>query len=360
MNILKRWCSVLLFVVLNIQYVSAQSDSLSSFNCVSCMCKEDATPAGVMISHVHPKGELMLSYRYMNMAGRGLQDNGTSISNDQVYNQYLMSSDRMHMDMHMLMAMYGLTRKITLMAMFDYNSSSMNMKSPSGSSHMMMMDGVMMMMPGGDMPDMKSSGFGDVKITGLYSLLDNVNHHVLVSAGISVPTGSIQTKGNASSMYPGSRMPYMMQHGSGTWDVLPGLTYTFQKNKIIASSQVYSTIRTGYNVVGYKLGNAISFNDWFAYHWLKWLSTSLRGEVNVTGPIKGSDPSLYIYNDPSANYMNYGGTSAWAHAGVNTYFKTGFINNKIGIEFGLPVYQNSNGIQPALYYSTTFNYSIVF
>ncbi len=358
MNIIKRCCSLLVCIAMCSQYVSAQSDS-TVYTCVSCMCKEDATPAGVMISHVHQKGELMFSYRFMTMGGYGLQNNGTSISNEQVYNQYLMSSDKMRMNMHMFMAMYGLSDKITLMAMFDYNNSFMNMKTPSGVMSMQMPDGTIM--SSAQMPDqMKSSGFGDVQLTGLYSLLNNQNHHILVSGGISVPAGSIQTKGDASSMYPGSRVPYMMQQGSGTWDLLPGLTYTFQRNKIMASSQVSAVIRTGYNAVGYKLGNVLAFNDWVAYNWLSWLSTSLRGEFNTMGTMKGYDPGLYIFSEPSANYMNYGSTNVLIHAGVNTYFKTGSVNNKIGIEFGVPVYQKLNGIQNNTSYNATFNYSVVF
>lgn len=352
MNFINKRSSMLLFIALiTIYTVSGQTDT--AFTCAACMCKKDATPAGVMLSHVHSKGEWMFSYRFMNMDSKGMQQNGTDISNDQIYNQYLFSSDRMSMNMHMLMAMYGVSEKLTLMAMAEYKQSSMNMVAPEGSTHIH--NGVPM--SGSMSHTMKTSGFGDLSVTALYSIINSSQHHVLFSGGISIPIGSIQNKGDAGSMYDNTRYPYMMQQGSGTWDVKPGLTYTYKGDKLTASTQLFSTIRTGYNSVGYKLGNEVSFNNWIAYQWLPWLSTSLRAEIFQTGKIKGNDPTLYEYNEPAANPINYGGTTAVLYAGLNTFFLT---NNKIGIEAGLPVYQKANGIQPDLYSNVNLVYSIIF
>jgi len=320
---------------------------------VSCICKKDATPAGVMLSHVHSKGEWMFSYRYMNMATRGMEQNRTAISNEQIYNQYLYSSDRMSMGMHMLMAMYGVSERLTLMAMVEYKQSSMNMIGPEGTTHIH--NGVLM--SSSMAHNMKTLGFGDVSLTALYSIINNTKHHILLSGGASIPSGSIQNKGESGGMYANARYPYMMQQGSGTWDVKPGLTYTYKGNKVMASTQLFSIMRIGYNQVKYKLGNELTFNNWVAYQCTSWLSTSLRGEIIHIGTIKGNDPSLYVYAEPSANTANYGSTTAFLYAGVNTFFLK---NNKIGIEIGLPVYQKSNGIQATVCSNVNLIYSIVF
>jgi len=349
MNNIRRCSLLLLFIVASAKTVFAQADSSTiTPTCVSCVCSKDATPAGVMISHAHSKGEWMLSYRYMGMTSKGIQQNGTNISNEQVYNQYLMSSDKMQMSMHMLMVMYGLTNRITLMGMVDFNRSTMNMNAPEGSAHVH--NGVAM--SSGMEHTMKASGIGDVSLTGLFSIVNSFNHHVLLSGGISIPTGSVQTKDNS-----GERYPYMMQQGSGTWDVLPGVTYMFQQNKIMASTQLYSTIRTGYNSVGYKLGNKIAINGWVAYRWFNWLSTSLRVEGNAAGRIQGTDSDLYIYSEPSANPANYGGKAIAGYAGMNFYF---LAKNKIGIEGGLPIYQKLNGIQSSVNTNINLNYTLLF
>lgn len=352
MNIIKK-CNALLFLIAMCvtQQLSAQTDS--SYTCVACICKKDATPAGVMISHVHPKGEWMFSYRYMNMNSGGMQQNRAPISNDQIFNKYVYTSDKMQMDMHMLMAMYGLSNKLTLMGMAEYNSATMNMKGLPGSAHMH--NGVMM---SGDMShDMKTSGFGDVSLTALYSIINSSKHHVVFSGGLSIPTGSVQTKGETGSMYPNKRYPYMMQQGSGTWDILPGLTYTYKGEKVMASTQVTSTLRTGYNAVGYKLGNEFMFNNWVAYQWFPFVSTSLRGEFIQLGEIKGRDASYAALTEPSADPANYGGSVACIYGGINFYFLS---INKIGIEAGLPIYQKTNGIQATLKTNIHLLYTIIF
>ncbi len=354
MNIIQKCCLLLFILAAGITPVFAQEeeDITTQFSCLNCICKKDVTPAAVMISHVHAAGEWMFSYRYMNMDARGIQQNGTAISNDQVYNQYLMSSDRMRMDMHMLMAMFGFSRKLTLMGMAEYNHSSMNMNAPEGAMHMH----PGMNMSTGMEHEMTTSGFGDLSLTAVYSIIQPSFHHLLIAGGLSIPTGSIQTKGGSGSMYPDQRYPYMMQRGSGTWDILPGITYTYERGKGMASSQLYSTIRTGYNSVGYKLGNKIAFNNWVAYRWFNWMSTSLRVEATAAGSIKGADPDLYIYTEPAANPVNYGGQAVFGYAGVNFYFLN---RNKIAIEGGLPLYQKLNGIQSTLYTNINFNYSIL-
>ena len=353
MNIIQK-CCLLLFILAagTIPVFAQEEDTTTQFSCLSCLCKKDVTPAGVMISHTHTKGEWMFSYRYMNMNTKGIQQNGTAISNDQVYNQYLMSSDKMRMDMHMLMVMYGLSRRITLMGMTEYNRSSMNMNAPEGAMHMH----PGMNMSTGMEHEMTTSGFGDLSFTALYSILKPSDHKLLVSGGLSIPIGSIQTKGGSGSMYPDQRYPYMMQRGSGTWDLLPGITYSYEGYKFMASSQLYSSIRTGYNAVGYKLGNKISFNNWAAYRWFNWMSTSLRVEATIAGSIKGSDPDLYIYTEPAANPVNYGGQAVFGYAGINFYFLN---RNKIAVEGGVPLYQNLNGIQSTLYTNININYSIL-
>jgi hypothetical protein len=239
------------------------------------------------------------------------------------------------------------------MGMFEYDKAAMNMNGLPGMT--MNMPG--MVMTGNMAHDMKTSGFGDVSLTGLYSLLNSKRNHLLVSGGLSIPTGSIQSKGDAESMSPGIRYPYMMQQGSGTWDVLPGLTYTYKNDKVMASSQVSTIIRTGYNAVGYKLGNEVTFNNWVSYQWFKWFSTSLRGEFIQLGKMNGRDPSYSAYIDPSSNPMNYGGSTAYGYIGANFFFLN---RNKVGFEVGLPVYQQTYGIQPKMCSSIHLVYLITF
>ena len=78
-------------------------------------------------------------------------------------------------------------------------------------------------------------------------------------------------------MYLYHHLPYMMQLGSGTVDLLPGLTYLHSNNHNFEFSvQAASVIRTYDNSVGYRLGNEYTLNTWVAYQFFGCLSPSVR------------------------------------------------------------------------------------
>ena len=338
-------CFNLLF---QIHFSFSQSDSLELCD-ASCICSTDPTPAGLMISHFHSKNVWMVSYRFMTMGMDGLLSGTKSITTKDVFTNYVMSSTTMKMDMHMLMGMYGITDRLTAMVMLNYNRSSMGMEmfTTDGHNHagIVGMEGISATSMSNH--TMNSSGFSDTKLQFLYGLKKHKNYQILVNLGCNIPNGSIQFKGSSTDiMYPNNRLPYGMQLGSGTFDVLPGLTYLYQKNDFTYSIQAGSIVRLGYNQVGYKLGNEATLNVWLAYTWLDNLSSSLRFEGTVASDINGFDPTIYSYNEPSAYRLNYGGQKLTSYIGSTYQFQKGILkNNRIGIEYGLPIYQNLNGIQ---------------
>ncbi len=317
----------------------SQTDSLQC--CHECFCSIDPTPSGVMISHVHEKGQWMFSYRYMSMNMGNMLSGTEKVSDDRIFSDYLMSSGNMHMNMHMLMAMYGLSNRLTLMGMLNYNNSTMEMKMLSGTSHTH--NGV-----SSDEMDntVNAAGIGDLKIHALYGLINGNRHHLLLSVGFNIPTGKINLEGKTNTMYADQRLPYAMQAGSGTYDLMPTVNYLFQKGRISWSSQISSMIRTGYNNVGYRLGNEVSTNHWLALRWAKNFSSSVRMEYSASEYIKGRDKTLYSGYEPAANPYNYGGKRMTGFVGTNFHFVKGFLKgNRICVEYGLPLYQNLNGPQ---------------
>ncbi len=332
----------------------SQEDSLSC--CHECVCLFDPTPSGVMISHVHKKRQWMFSYRYMNMNMGNMLIGKQKVSDEYIFTNYLMSAGNMQMDMHMLMGMYGLTNRLTLMGMLNYISSSMDMKMLSGTVHTH--NGV-----SSDKMDMtmKTSGLSDLKVHMLYGLVNRSRHHLLLSAGLSIPSGNVNIKGGSNSMYKDERLPYSMQLGSGTVDVLPGLNYLYQKGKITWSSQITSVIRIGNTKIGYRLGNEITTNHWLAFRWANNFSSSIRLEGSTAEYIKGMDKTLYPGNEPAANPYNYGGQRINGFVGTNFHFTKGFLNgNRIGLEYGMPFYQNLFGPQMGVNSSLYASWNISF
>ena len=336
---LKQLC--LVFFLCLTQWVISQEDTASCD--LSCHCIRNVTPAGVMISHVHPKNEWMVSYRYMQM-GMGTPIQGsTSISELDVYNTYLAYSPLMRMDMHMVMGMVGISDRLTAMVMVNYLSNSMSMNMLSG--HMHTMPG--MSMSTDTHMEMNTNGLGDTKLHALYGIIKTNATQLVLSVGTSLPTGSMQQKGLSDDMfYAGSRLPYMMQLGSGTWDALPGITFVTQKSKWAFSGQIQGIVRLNKNKIGYRFGNEVSATTWLGYNWWKGFGSSVRLEGTWAEKIEGLDNTIYAYNEIAANTNNYGGTRLQGLVGLSYQFEEGFVtDHRLAVEYGLPIYQQLNGIQ---------------
>ena len=324
----------------------------------ACHCIRNLTPAGVMISHVHPKKEWMLSYRFsqMNMGNPLLGKSNVSSSN--IYNEYLMYTPSMQMNMHMLMAMVGLSDRWTVMGMFHYMQNHMPMEMMTNQDHSNHSHSH------GDnhsSMDMHTSGLGDTKLYAMYGLIKSDRHQLVISNGISLPTGNYKVTGITSDMlYEGKRYPYMMQLGSGSWEYLPNITYVYQKSKWATSVQTSAIIRLNENKLGYRLGNEWITNAWVGYNWLEQLGSTLRIENSISKQIQGKDTQLYAYNELGANPANYGGTRLFAFIGSSYELDFSFLSGcRIAFEYGIPLYQQLHGLQnkSANTWHASLNYS---
>ena len=91
---------------------------------------------------------------------------------------------------------------------------------------------------------------------------------------------------------PELRLPYAMQLGSGTYDLLPGITYQMFQNKWSFGAQYMATIRTSENSENYTLGDEHKITGWASYSWHHNLSTSVRLAYLDVDNIDGADPKI--------------------------------------------------------------------
>ncbi len=335
-------------VFLCILFSSSTSSASSNTDTTVCpydCCRPDGhAPLGIMTDHVHGKGEWGFSYSYMNMMMKGNQSGTARLNDQQVLNTYMMSPDEMTMQMHMAMIMYGISDRLSVMGMFSYiqNSMSMSMQPVAMSMPGMVMSGI-----GNGKMNTSTSGIGDTKIYGLYKLLDSDRNRIIFSLGLNIPTGSTTLNG-LTLEGEGQRLSYPMQTGSGTWDILPSMAYTGQRTDMSWGLQAEANLRPGVNAQGYALGNEARANGWVSYRFCKWISSSFRLEEKFTGRMNGYDPQIAVLaaNDAEANSANYGGISTTAYIGLNFYKPSRPLRgNRLMLEYGVPVYQNLNGIQ---------------
>lgn len=285
-------------------------------------------PIGVMGDHTHDAGEFMFSYRFMRMDMAGNRDGTTDLSPTQVLEQFPVSPTEMTMDVHMLGVMYAPTDELTVSAMAPYIFNSMEHVTRMGRTF-----------------TTQSEGFGDIRLMGLYKILDQDRQRIHLNTGISLPTGSTNQRDDIPAG-PNQVLPYPMQIGSGTFDLLPGITYLGQSDHWSWGGQARGTIRLGRNGNGYRLGNRFNMTAWGARRWNNWFSTSVRLDGNTWGNISGADPRLNPTIIPTADPNRRGGTRLDAGIGLNFLINKGALaSHRLAIEFALPVYQSLDGPQ---------------
>lgn len=301
------------------------------------------------IYHTHPAGMWMFNYKFMHMDMKGLRDGTSDVALSSVgYHRpgkqydYMMIPTDMTMDMHMAMAMYGITDRLTVMAMATYIENEMNMLMDMGPPTK---PGKMDMGAVKEDP-MRTSGFGDIELRGIYK----INKYFTGSLGLSLPTGSID-KEFVTMNRPPYRQPYDMQLGSGSYDLKPAITYNALSDdaKWNWGAQAMYTWHTAENDNNWKYGDSLRVTSWLQRA-LGPLSSWLRLAYSNTGRIKGHDPEIDKLLDPNmmkgapmpdADPDNYGGQRLDGLVGVSLL--KGPVS--IGVEGGIPLYQDLNGLQ---------------
>lgn len=308
-------------------------------------------PIGVMADHGHSKNGVMLAYRIMHMEMGGNQLGTEGISGESIVtgipNRFSGVSGQpgtlrvvprnMNMDMHMVGVMYAPVDAVTIMVTGSYVMKEMDHRTYQGASGTNVAGTF----------QTAADGIGDMTVSGIVPLLHG-GPDVNLRLGLSLPTGSttrMDTVLTPMMTQARQRLPYAMQIGSGTWDILAGSTVTGHSGKAGWGAQYLATIRTGHNDQGYRLGDSHLLTAWGSYQVAPWSSLSLRAAGQTTGRITGMDPEI-VAPVQTADPDNYGGQRLDLYLGTNLLATGGGLKGyRLGLEFGLPVYQDFHGLQ---------------
>ncbi|MEM9303251.1 MAG: transporter [Pseudomonadota bacterium] len=326
---------------------------------------DDHAPIGVMGDHFHSKGEWMFSYRFMSMSMADNRDGEDDITPEEIVttaaNPFFGAPMQpptlrvvpveMTMDMHMFGAMYAPSDRVTLMGMVNYVDKVMDhvtFAGPSGTDRL------------GSFRT-SASGIGDTRLSALVSLRHTETDRWHLTIGASLPTGDTDETGQVlapTGMQPTLRLPYPMQLGSGTYDVLGGLTYAGFADRFSWGAQWSGVFRTG-DDNGYTLGNEHRIGGWGAWLVRPVLSLSARLEYFDRGNIDGMDPRIMApvqTADPNRQGVkrldlglgaNLAGTGSWR-------------GHRLGIEFLYPLEQDLDGPQLETDWTATIGYQYAF
>jgi hypothetical protein len=281
-------------------------------------------PIGVMGGHRHQEGDWMVSYRFRHMKMEGSLNGSQSVTNQQVLNRYMVTPTKMTMTGHMIGLMYAPNDNVTVALMLPYMNKSMDHLTRRGGRF-----------------TTSASGLGDIKATAIVKMWQTDKHELNFNAGVSLPTGTIDAT-DATPMGANTVLPYPMQLGSGSLDLMPGMTYSGHTGDWSWGAQALGTIRTGKNKRGYQLGSVGDFSLWGARQWNENIGTSLRLNGTTWGNISGRDSRLNARVIPTADPGLRAGSRLDALLGLSGDFGNG---HRLSIEGGLPIAQSLDGPQ---------------
>jgi hypothetical protein len=252
------------------------------------------TPAGIFGADMVCAGNFMLGYTTMFMHMEGNYIGTSQVSAQTIMNtpapggKYLVIPDTMDMRSHIIHGMVGITDWLNVMVMGSYQIKTMDMTTFS------------MKMPGGVVGTSAASteGFGDTMVNTMWRLYQDPVNHVHFNLGFNLPTGSttetITMLSPMTGTFMNMRANYGMQLGTGTVDIMPGLTYTGHLNNWSWGAQWRSRVALDNNDQGYHWGDLHEFTAWGGYTWFPGVTTTIRLKGLIQDPIHG-------FNDAERN-----------------------------------------------------------
>lgn len=299
-------------------------------------------PNHVMGDHTHKKGMWMLSYNYGRMDMEGIRNGTSSMTHRDVLSTPNVNSGPANLrviptdmatNMHMFGLMGGLTNNITATFMAPY----LNKKMDHSVYNMMGTNQI-------GTSRVETSGFGDIQAGVIMPIKKSEKHNLNGLLSLSLPTGSIDEEDvmlMPSGMTSTMRTAYGMQLGTGTYDILPGLTYGYHDGDWSYGAAYKGRVHLGENDEDYTRGDWHELTGWAGYR--------INQNFGLTAIIKGKTESKIDGQDSNiggassgANPAFYGGDKI--HLGLNGTWRF-HKKNTLKAEFNAPVYQDLNGPQ---------------
>ncbi len=270
-------------------------------------------------------GKWMIGYQFMFEKMAGNLDGTGGISEASILQRTFAAPTDMTMQMHMGMVMYAPTDKITLMASLPFVRKEMNHLTADGMRFAE-----------------RTEGIGDIELRGMYAVYETAKPRqwVLLSGGVGLPSGSIDATMN------GMRLEYPMQIGSGTFSVLPGVTYLGQVLPWGWAVDFGSTVRLGTNDHGYRLGDRYQVGASITRQLEHSVSVSVGGRGEIWQNIRGSDALLDPRDEPTKDPHAQGGTRLSALLGLTAHPEKGLLKGQhFHVQGEVPLVQRLDGPQ---------------
>lgn len=293
-------------------------------------------PVGLSEDRTLSAGEIQLAVKYFHTQMRGQGSGSDSLAVNQVLRFFDVAPSQMLTQGFSLDVLFGVTRHLSVAASGTFARKTMdNLAGLGGQTNMFLLY------------QTEASGLQDVKVNALYNVYDRGPMRLHLQGGVSIPVGAIDVDAVTPISDPApSQLPYALQLGSGTFDLLPGFTLNIQNEKASLGVQGKGTIRLGENDRGWRLGDAFEGTVWGGFYTSTWISTSLGGRFSSWGNVEGFDEDLDPNQSPAHSNLTQGGWRVDLPVGLNLVVPPGrFAGHRLGVEFTIPLHQDLDGPQ---------------
>jgi hypothetical protein len=321
--------TVALFTSHTVRMLAQEPDEFSELS-IEELFDTKIVATNVLGTHTHFTGEWMIGYSYMSMDMRGNRSGTLAVTDSDVLQDFMVAPTLMEMETHMLMVMYGVSDRLTLMVMAPLRRTNMD--------HVTRM---------GMLFTTESSGIGDIGTRATWSIIGRAGeaHRLMLDAGATLPTGTVDARGDTPAA-TATRLSYPMQLGTGTFSINPGVTYLGEGGPFAWMLEGTTKLQLGRNSEGYALGHRHRLSGAFWWGATDWFSPVTRMSWEQWGDVKGADGQLNPMMVPTADPNLRAGRRLDMGLGVQFYRASGFLREqRIAMELTLPLYQSLDGPQ---------------
>ncbi len=284
-------------------------------------------PPGVTGHFVMEAGEILWSFTYTRDDLLGNRSGTTPLFQDDILDDFTVAPISLNTQTLNLELRFGVTDRVTIAA-----SAPFILHNDLNETETTIFGG-------------HTNDIGDVKANMLVSILPEGPNMLSVGMGVSIPVGEIDERGQTATSSR-AQLPFNMQTGSGSWDLLPSVSFITQNEFGTFGAQASSTIRLNENDRGYKLGDRFDMTAWLSYNISDWIALSARVLREEWGTVTRSDPDTNALEDPRANPFATGGIRIRMPLGLTLHMREGVLKgHRFSVEYFYPIKEDLNGPQ---------------
>lgn len=279
-------------------------------------------PIGMRLDLPQAKGHWTFSYRYVHVKQEGLGDDRESVDPTSILGSpYTEVPTKQTSELHVVGVAYAPLDRLTFELSLPYAHLRQSLLNASGSEQT------------------SSSGIGDARFVFIVPFIANGDQSTDLTLGFTFPTGGIEQNDR-----DGDRLPYSMQLGSGTWDLVWGITYTGREGRLGWGGEIDGVYRIGDNVLGYTQGTVYEASAWLTAMLHEWVTLTGRVGWSRRTNVGGADPALDPAASPANDPMKQGWNRLDLGPGANVFLPV-LGGQRLAVEAMFPVLQVLSGPQ---------------